>query len=152
MRIRASLGALVLLAAAGTALSQERDEFGLKPDAPHDDELVLPDPVLDRSWPMPEPGEGAPPAAVAPDEDEVDPFAEEDRRPAPPPEDEHGEDVDEEEAPAPPAAAPDPDPYFAPVLEPEVDEPAGLREEDEPSPLDLDDQRFRDEAGDDGDW
>lgn len=145
---------LAALLAADTALSEERDEFGLKPDVPHDDQLALPDPVLDRSWRMPEPGEGTNPPSVAPDEDELDPFSEE-RRPAPPPPSEDGGGIDDEDAPPPPPAptpVPSPDPFLEPLIEPEVDDPAGLEDHDEPSPLDLDEQRFRDELGDDGDW
>lgn len=135
---------------------QDRDEFGLKPEAPHDDELVLPDPVLDRSWPMPEPGVGSSPPPIAPDEDDVDPFAEETERPAEPSPDDEDEDEEGEFGfiPPPPVArkpAPEPDPFAEAILEPEIDDPAGLEDYDEPSPLDLDEQRFRDEAKD-GDW
>lgn len=156
MRLRACIGVLSLLIAAGAACAQERDEFGLRPDVPHDDQLMLPDPVLDRSWPMPEPGEGTAPPAVAPDEDEIDPFSEQER-PAPPPPDEE-EELDEGYdgryvAPLPaPTPVPEPDPFADALVEPEVDEPAGLADEDEPSPLDLDEQRYREEASDDGDW
>lgn len=61
---------------AGTAKAPRRhDEFGLVPEEPRDEELVLPDPVLDRTWRGPKPGEGpATREPIAPDEKEHDPF------------------------------------------------------------------------------
>jgi hypothetical protein len=37
-----------------------RDEFGLVPEEPRDEDLSLPDPVLDRTWSGPKPGEVRP--------------------------------------------------------------------------------------------
>lgn len=55
--------AVLLAAVATTALAEtkdppRRDEFGLVPEDAHDKDLMLPDPVLDRTWPGPKPGEG----------------------------------------------------------------------------------------------
>ena len=139
------------------------DEFGLKPDDGSDDELSLPDPVLDRNWPAPAPGEDSRPPAIAPDEDEIDPFKDED---APPPPDERlapaptpivpkpGQPLvgpDGKIDPGTPAAEPDPTPPDP--IEPEIDEPSEIDKEDSaPSPLDRGDAEFHKETNDPGDW
>lgn len=148
-----------------------RDEFGLKPDDGTDKDLSLPDPMLDRNWPGPKPGEGTHHPAVEPDEDETDPF--QDRDAPPPP---VKKDLPGSEAPgARPAAKPrplvgpdgkldagspqgEPDPIppdidEPDIDEPEIDEPSEIDDEDrEPSPLDKDDAEFNDEMKDPGEW
>lgn len=72
---------LALAIAASPALAEyrdppKRDEFGVIPEDARDKDLVLPDPVLDRTWSGPKPGEG--PRAV-----EQEPEQDDDRVPAP---------------------------------------------------------------------
>ena len=95
LRLATAAGSLALVAmlAAGRACAGEgdagagereapaakaprrHDQFGLVPEEPRDEELVLPDPVLDRTWQGPKPGEGAATREpIAPDEKEHDPF------------------------------------------------------------------------------
>jgi hypothetical protein len=139
-----------------------RDEFGLKPDDGSDKDLALPDPVLDRSWPVPGPGDHPP--AVAPDEDEIDPFNDED---APPPAVKRPpvpSGTDKPKLPPRPLVGPDgrldagspspePDPIPGEILEPEIDEPSEIdREDNAPSPLDRGDTDFRNESNDPGEW
>jgi hypothetical protein len=159
--------AIVLAMAATTAsigVAAEdptlRDEFGLKPDDGTDKDLSLPDPVLDRNWPMTGPG-GDPPS-VAPDEDEIDPFNDESAPPVerPPATSE----VEKPKLPTRPLVGPDGkldfgspapeiDPVPADILEPEIDEPSEIDDEDRaPSPLDRGDTDFHDETRDPGDW
>jgi hypothetical protein len=139
-----------------------RDEFGLKPDDGRDGELSLPDPVLDRSWPVPEPGDSPP--GIAPDEDEIDPFKDET---APPPPVKRPPVPSEVEKPALPprpmigpdgkldtgSPSPETDPIHGDILEPEIDEPSEIDEEDRaPSPLDRGDTDFNRETNDPGEW
>jgi hypothetical protein len=166
LSLAAALGLATLPALAATDVAQvdpsRRDEFGLKPDDGSDKELLLPDPVLDRSWPVP--GPGAEPPAFAPDEDETDPFKDET---APPPPDKDAPAPSEAEKPALPArplVGPDgrldagspsaePDPVLSDILEPEIDEPSEIdREDNAPSPLDRGDTDFHNETGDPGEW
>ena len=169
---RAAFLACALIAACGTAgfgastSGQDpprRDEFGLVPEDATDKDLSLPDPVLDRTWPGLRPGEGAaPPPAVAPDEDETDPFEDET---APPPAKKmpRADEAEEEPAPrrpAPPLIGPDgrrdggspmaqPDPDLPDVLERDVPEPSEIeKEESRPSPLDRDIDDDDQEMGD----
>lgn len=170
MIVRNVLAAAVFvaaLAAAAASFAQEdptrRDEFGLKPDDGSDKDLALPDPVLDRSWPTPPAGDRPP--AVASDEDEIDPFHDEDAPPPapvkrPPAPSETGK----PRLPARPLVGPDgridagspspePDPIPGQILEPEIDEPSEIDEEDQaPSPLDRGDADFEDETNDPGEW
>lgn len=163
-----ALAPRVMAASSDAADPPRRDEFGVVPEDPEDSELSLPDPVLDRNWPMPVPGApGAKPQRIAPDEAEIDPFAEENVRPhRPEPEPEDGgieEGLTPPRKPA-PALAPDgkpdggiPVPAAAPaepdILEPEIREETELeQEENGPSPLEKDDQEFDRESGDPGEW
>lgn len=174
MKSRVLLLAVVVTAAFATsafAVSEagqeppRRDEFGLIPEDAVDKDLTLPDPVLDRTWPTPRPGDNAiPPKPIAPDEDEIDPFREEvapapvpkpapagegQASPPPPPRPLVGPDGKRDTG----TPIPEPDPYSAPILEPELNEPSEIDDEDNrPSPLDQDDAEFDDETNDPGDW
>jgi hypothetical protein len=161
LRVAALLAAASLALVAPCAAQEDpnrRDEFGLKPDDGSDGELSLPDPVLDRSWPAPAPGDQPP--AVAPDEDEIDPFKDETAPPppvmaVPPP---------PAEPPKRPLVGPDgkldagspeavPDPIPSDIVEPGIDEPSEIDEEDNaPSPLDRGDADFHKETNDPGEW
>jgi len=154
------------VALAGPAYAVEdpnrRDEFGLKPDDGSDDDLSLPDPVLDRGWPAPKPGDAPP--GIAADEDEIDPFKDEtappraiDRPPIP-------SEPEKPKLPPRPVVGPDgrldagspayvPDPIPSDILEPEIDEPSEIDDEDNaPSPLERGDAQFHDETNDPGEW
>jgi hypothetical protein len=164
--IAAALFVATLHALAVTSVAQDdparRDEFGLKPDDGRDKELLLPDPVLDRSWPAPAPGDEPP--AFAPDEDEIDPFR--DETPPPPPVERPPapSEVHKPNLPPRPLVGPDgkfdagspsaePDPVPSDVFEPELDEPSEIdREDNAPSPLDRGDTDFHNETGDPGEW
>ncbi|MFN2427843.1 MAG: hypothetical protein ABR587_15510, partial [Candidatus Binatia bacterium] len=108
--------ATVVLGMPGVAVAQSqrdssrRDEFGLMPRDSADKDLSLPDPVLDRGWPAPKPGDNSvPPPNVAPDEDELDPFDEEIApAPEPPPTWEDEEPEQPDSAPEAPDGRPDP--------------------------------------------
>ncbi len=137
--------------------AKPRDEFGVKPDDGSDHELSLPDPVLDRKWVGPKPGEKVVVPKVEDDEDKLDPFREEHapKQPAAapadplrmPPAPAAGGGEAKHEAGS-PAAAHDPDDAF----QPEEDEPSDVEpEEDEPSPLDKSDHDYDKEAADPGD-
>lgn len=163
--------ALPLAAAAASTDTHDpprRDEFGVIPEDGLDSDLSLPDPVLDRTWPMPTPG--APdlhPPKLAPDEEIIDPFADdEERSPAKP----SALDGDEYEDAERPRRKPSPligrdgrldagsplpaaDPAEAGILEPELREPSEIeQEENMPSPLDLGDEEFGSESGDPEEW
>jgi len=141
-----------------------RDEFGVIPEDAVDEDLTLPDPILDRTWPAPRPGDQVgPPKQIAPDEDEIDPFREEvvpvpvpktappreAIAPPPPPRPLVGPDGKRD----PGTPVPELEPYPAPILEPEINEPSEIDEEDNrPSPLDRDDAEFDQETNDPGDW
>jgi hypothetical protein len=149
-----------------------RDEFGVVPEDNKDKDLSLPDPVLDRTWPSPNPGApDARPEHVAPDENQTDPFKDDEASPPlkPPPYGTHtppGQADDEKPAPKPqrllvapdgkydvgsPSAEPEPDPPDA--LEPDVDDPSEIEKDDaRPSPLDKDDEDFDEESDDPGEW
>jgi len=141
-----------------------RDEFGVIPEDAVDKDLSLPDPILDRNWPAPRPGDKVlPPAEIAPDEGDVDPFDEDIAPTRPPTSPPPG-------APSAPARpnrplvgpdgkydagtpVPEPDPAAPIEPEPEINEPSEVDEEDNaPSPLDRDDQGFEQEMNDPGDW
>lgn len=149
-----------------------RDEFGLVPEDAADKELILPDPVLDRTWPMPKPGDPRNvPEKIAPDEDVDDPFHDKDAPPPPPPRPEPRPDPDAKpdaddkpaSQPAPPPMAPDgkrdignpvpaPDPDVPDILERDpLSDPTDIeKEEGQPSPLDQDDDQFDHEFSDPG--
>ena len=171
---------LLALPAASPAIAaddhDDHDELGLKPEDGSDKDLALPDPVLDRSWPGPKPGEQGKKGAekIAPDEDADDPFRQNERReeeevapPLPPFPKPQYVPPPVESAPRPPARPPvgpdgrydagspmpEVDPEAPDVLGRDEPEPSELeREEREPSPLDRDDEEFHDEADDPGDW
>lgn len=74
-RMTIAAAGLVLLvgsapATAGNGVTAKRDEFGIVPEEAHDKDLLLPDPVLDRTWPGPKPGEGHRVAETGPEEDD----------------------------------------------------------------------------------
>jgi hypothetical protein len=178
---RAAVLALVLAAvlAAGAARADDdapakappkRDEFGLVPDDAEDHDLVLPDPVLDRTWPGPKPGEGGkPPEKIAPGEKDDDDF-EEDKLPpvegpAPAPKPQDGDKAEEpERRPDQPLVGPDgrrdagspavePDPEQKDPLERDEFEKSDIEQEDaEPDPLQQDDEKFNKESGDPDEW
>lgn len=143
-----------------------RDEFGILPEDATDKDLLLPDPILDRNWPGPRPGQGeAHPGYIAPDEGQLDPFQEE----APPPPAPAAPDTDGEQERAPsrpprPLVGPDgkldsgspfpeADPDERDFLELDEQERNEMEEEEaRPSPLEHDDSEFNDEMGDPGDW
>lgn len=168
-RVALLAGVLVVaLASCAFAVSEagqeppRRDEFGVIPEDAVDKDLTLPDPILDRTWPGPRPGDSAiPPKHIAPDEDEIDPFVD-DVAPAP-----DAAPAAEGRVPAPPARPlvgpdgrqdpgtplPEADPHSAQIIEPELIEPSEIDEEDNrPSPLDRDDADYEREADDPGDW
>jgi hypothetical protein len=163
--LAAALFVATLHAFAATSVAQDdperRDEFGLKPDDGRDKELLLPDPVLDRSWPAPAPGDEPP--AFAADEDEIDPFRD-DTAPPPPLQALPPPPAEPSTRPARPLVGPDgkvdagspsaePDPVPSDIFEPELDEPSEIdREDNAPSPLDRGDTDFHNEAGDPGEW
>ena len=165
--------ALRLPAGAAVPTSDDaarHDEFGLIPDDGADKDLYLPDPVLDRTWPGPKPGEdGKNPEKIAPDEDKDDPFLDDDA-PAPPPPSKtaprpyRDEKLETPPRPAPPPVGPDgkrdaedPASGAAPeppeILEHDVSEPSEIeKDESRPSPLDKDDEQYDDESGDPVEW
>ena len=59
-----------LSAQAGNGVTGKRDEFGVVPEEPHDKDLMIPDPVLDRTWAGPKPGEGHRSVEKEPEEDD----------------------------------------------------------------------------------
>jgi hypothetical protein len=130
------------------------DEFGLKPDDGSDKELSLPDPVLDRNWPAPKPGDDTHPPRVAPDEDEIDPFKDDDAPPPPV----KGLPPLPEEPPKGAERASDENlhelmPSPSGEIDPEVDEPSDLEDEDRaPSPLERGDSDYDNETKDPKDW
>jgi len=141
-----------------------RDEFGVIPEDAVDKDLTLPDPVLDRTWPGPRPGDKiGPPQNIAPDEDETDPFADE-IAPSPAPRAGSDESGEKPSRPARPPVGPDgkydagsplpeADPDPPAIIEPEINEPSEIEEEDNrPSPLDRDDDAYDQESGDPGEW
>ncbi len=164
---------LVMPAGAAVPTSDDaarHDEFGLIPDDGADKDLYLPDPVLDRTWPGPKPGEdGKNPEKIAPDEDKDDPFLDEDA-PAPPPPSKAAPEPDRDEGlrsptrSAPPPVGPDGkrepgspapelDPDLPDVLEPDVSEPSEIeKDESRPSPLDKDDEQYDEESSDPAEW
>lgn len=180
----AGLFALACFASSGSyALATnvdavQRDEYGVIPDPPRDNDLSLPDPVLDRNWPSRRPGErGHGPEPLVPDEHKEDPFYEEaeelpPREVAPPP----GAVVPPDSVPGangavpsrrplPPIPAgpdgrlddgtpvPEPAPGLPDVLTPDVPALSDMeREEREASPLHNDDEEFNREAGDPAEW
>jgi hypothetical protein len=168
-RRRVAAAALLLAASvalAGTCVAQEdptrRDEFGLKPYDGSDKDLSLPDPVLDRGWPAPQPGDEPP--GVAADEDEIDPFKDETAPPRPVDRPPVPSQVEQPKLAPRPLVGPDgkldfgspsPEPDAIPgvILEPEIDEPSDVDDEDNaPSPLDRGDAEFHKEANDPGEW
>jgi hypothetical protein len=178
---------------ASTAVAQDRrplserprDEFGLVPEdrtgRRGDDDLFLPDPRLDPDAMLPEPGEGGRrPEAIAPDEDETDPFRVEEPPPSrpiippvppvPPGTPKPPAGVAPPAAPAPRpvpplvgpdgrrdagSPAPEADPAVPDALGRDIPEPSELEEDEmRPSPYDKDNALMDDEAedmfGDDG--
>jgi len=149
-----------------------RDEFGLVPEDAADKELILPDPVLDRTWPLTKPGDPRRvPEKIAPEEGSDDPFEDKSAppppppRPAPRPDPDAKPDDDEKPTsqPAPPPVAPDGrrdagspvpehDPDVPDLLERDpLSDPTDIEEEEgQPSPLDQDDQQFDSEFSDPG--
>jgi len=140
-----------------------RDEFGVIPEDAVDKDLTLPDPILDRTWPGPRPGDkAAPPQEIAPDEDETDPF-EDDVVPVPQPKAPPADDGEAPRRPTRPLVGPDgkfdtgsplpqADPVEPDAIEPEIDEPSELEDDSRPSPLDRDDDEFHQETDDPGEW
>jgi hypothetical protein len=151
------------IASAKAGDPPRRDEFGLIPDDATDKDLTLPDPVLDRTWPGPAPGDAdAHPSHVEPDEDKTDPFHDKDA-PAPPPRggdaDRGGDEKAPSRAPAPlggpdgkrdiGSPVPEPDPDLPDVLERNDTGSSDMEKEDsEPSPLDQDDRQYKQETED----
>lgn len=158
---------------SGDAAKKEppkRDEFGLVPDDAEDKDLILPDPVLDRTWPGPKPGEGgAPPERIAPDEKDDDDFDEdklppvEAEPPAPKPDakDKAGEPPRRPDAPlvgpdgkrdeGSPKVEPDPE-QKDPLERDEFDKSDLEKEDGEPDPLEQDDEKFNKETADPAEW
>jgi len=138
-----------------------RDEFGVVPEAPGDPDLSLPDPVLDRTWPAPKPGDHRrAPEKIDPDEDKDDPFLDEDA-PPPPRAAQPGLAPDFQPPaarPTPPIAGsdgkaeadtpvPEPNRELPDVLTPDLPENQ-QEEERQPSPLDEDDEKYNRESED----
>ncbi|HEY2774549.1 MAG TPA: hypothetical protein VGK20_10940 [Candidatus Binatia bacterium] len=160
------VAATALAASAGSPPTPEspsvaalpHDQYGVIPGGAVDSDLVLPDPVLDRNWDPPKPGEpGSEPAKLTKDEDELDPFKDS-AAPPPPVDGAAGDDpasltpeqlqarldAMQNHGAAQPSAA------GQGIHQDVVDPPspdAGL----ERSPLDEDDAKFRKEEKD-GDW
>lgn len=138
------------------------DQYGRVPETATDKDLALPDPVLDRTWPLPEPGSRDDHhAKLVPEEDETDPFREDDTdKPAPadaPPPSADAwkaavaaaaavgrKAAAAAEAATPPVAAPG-DPATIDPLNQGNAEPL-------PSPLDEDDKKFEHESRDPEEW
>jgi hypothetical protein len=118
-----------------------RDEFGLVPEEPRDEDLKLPDPVLDRTWAGPKPGEEAAAKAAGEPEGEADPEAPEAPDADPPEASDPGKPPDRARPRAPDAGPHDLD---RPASEPDFD---SLR----PEPRRQSGDPLEDEAGDDGD-
>lgn len=170
---RAATTALVLFAfaawtahesPAGNGVPAGRDEFGVVPEEPHDKDLALPDPVLDRTWPGPKPGEGRRAVETGRREDEERVPEPEQEAPAKP----SGmapDAYDVRAAPRPPAAligpdgrrdpgspAPELDPALPDVLGKDAPDLSDLeREEAAPSPYAKGGDPAGDEGGDGGD-
>jgi hypothetical protein len=148
----ATLAASLLFLSVSSATAEEApryDEFGRVPADATDPDLTLPDPVLDRTWKGPTPGDPASAPKALPGDDAPDPFAEEEpSRPAkPPPRVEKAYDV----PPPRPSAMPDgrPDPGDVPYTDTEeYDSPLG--EAPDPSPLEQEEMHFEHEMSDPG--
>jgi len=148
------------IAPAGPAVY---DEFGRVPEPSGDPDLALPDPVLDRTWPMPAPGAAdAVPESLAPDEERVDPFGSGERRrrkeavspgagaqpgsPMPlPPRDDGSQAVDQAGIEA--GVERDTEQSMEAIIQAPLD-----AIETEPSPLEEDEADYRREAGDPKEW
>lgn len=140
-----------------------RDQFGLVPEEPRDEDLSLPDPVLDRTWSGPKPGE----VRRAPGSDEPQGDADRpsiDGQPAP----RAGRRAKDGDGTRPPKAAvigpdgrrdpgspaPEIDPDLPDVLDRDAPDLSGLDPGDEarPSPRDRGGEFPADDAGDPGDF
>lgn len=134
---------------SGAEEAPRYDEFGRVPADATDPDLLLPDPVLDRTWKGPTPGDPASAPKPLPGGDAPDPLAEEEpARPVKPPPRVEKADV----VPPPrPSAMPDgrPDPGDVPFTDTEeYDSPLG--EAPDPSPLEQEEMHFEHEMNDPG--
>lgn len=132
------------------------DQFGRVPEGAKDDDLALPDPVLDRSWNPPPPGDrSAKPEQIAPDEQKLDPLAQEaeaekkaaDMERAAP-----GTPKPDPSAANPAPVPPSKDPNALPPLHDDDIRDLLDEDDDEPSPLEKEERQYEKETADPEEW